>query len=839
MSFFKILYRKFSTLFMFLGSLAIMGVAAVLGVFYFFGSDLPDYKQLAVYEPAVITRLYAADGNLFAEYAKEKRVFVPISTVPDRVKNAFLMAEDKNFYDHEGVDFMAIFRSVIINIKNRGSGRRPVGGSTITQQVAKNFLLTSKTTYTRKIKEAILSYRIERTFSKDKILELYLNEIYLGGGAYGVASAARLYFGKELDQLTIAESALLAAMPKAPSAYDPRRNMSAALKRRNWVLERMMEEEVIDESTYQAAIVEPITLVNMASRNDDVNYDPTKVYARYFAEEVRRNLMDTYGEDSLYKGGMTVMTTLDPKVQKLADHALRKGLIHYDRRHGWRGPITKIKLSSEDRAADSMGWHEKLSKIKRPAGIKQWNMAVVLSVNSRFAEIGLDGGFRAEIPLISMKWARKYYVNRKGFPTVLGSVRRPSDVVKVGDVVAVEERKQDKGKSPQFALMQIPAVNGAIVVIQPGTGRILAASGGYSYSASQYNRVTQAYRQTGSAFKPFVYLAALEKGMTPATVLHDTPLVIDIPGSKPWRPKNWNNGFFGLNTMRTALEKSFNISVVRAAQFAGMEQVANVAARLKVYDNLPLHYSMVLGAGETTLLKLTSAYATLLNAGKELKPSFVDRIQDRHGHTIFRQDRRSCAMCSGNNVDTTTIPEIVDFGKTVIDPGNAYQITSILQGAVERGTGRRMRIKGYNIAGKTGSSNDHREAWFIGFSPDLVVGVYVGHDNHMPLGYKEYGGSVAGPIFKTFMEEAVKDFSPVPFKIPAGLKMVRINRKTGALARAGDTSAFLEAFKPGTEPDSFYSDVSSSDYGPGSFNYLPNTSSSRRSGYPQGLGGLY
>lgn len=814
MAFFRILFGKMYSLIMLILAAGILGFSAVLGLLYHFGQDLPNYKKLANYDPPVVTRLYASDGRLFQEYATEKRVFISIQAIPKKVIQAFLASEDKNFYEHEGVDYSAILRSTLINLRNKGSGKRPVGGSTITQQVAKNFLLSGEVSYKRKIQEAILSYRIERAFSKDKILELYLNEIYLGGGAYGVVAAAKYYFNKSLDELLPEELAVLAGMPKAPAAFDPRHRPDAALKRRNFVLDRMVEEKVITPEEGAIAKEKPIVLAQLQDGNEDI-YDADKfVYARYFAEEVRRTIMEKYGQDTLYEGGLVVKTTLDPKLQAYVEKAFREGLLSYDRRHGWRGPLTNITLTPGD--LTSQGWQEKLKGFKRPSGIKRWNMAIVLKLNTQEALIGLEDGSKGEIPLKLMKWAVKYIQGNNGFPSVTGGVSQPADVLKVGDVVAVElnteappkkettkkNKKKKELETPstpalkQYDLRQIPKVNGGMVVMDPYTGRVLAVTGGYSFSMSEYNRATQAYRQPGSSFKPFVYLAALEQGMTPATVVYDEPVTIGN-----WTPKNSDGGYSGVNTLRSALVRSLNLCTVYIAQKIGMKPIADVARRLGVIDNMPLYYPLVLGAGETTVLRMAGGYSMIANGCRKIVPTFIDHIQDRHGKIIYRHDPRVCVNCkAGARPDV--IPEIVDNREQVCQAQNAYQMVSMLRDAVERGTGTAAKVKGYPIAGKTGSTNEHRDAWFNGFTPHLVVSVYIGMDDHTPLGYREFGGKLAAPIFHAFMVDALQGQAALPFPQPSGVKFVNVNRETGELANEEDRPQDIisEPFLPGTEP---------------------------------------
>jgi penicillin-binding protein 1A len=779
----------FRTFVLFTSVLVLACIGAVGGgiyVFWKFGQGLPDYRQLADYEPPVMTRVQAGDGRLLAEYAVEKRVFVPVAAMPKPVINAFLSAEDKNFYLHPGIDPLGIVRALATNLRNVGGDRRPVGASTITQQVAKNFLLTADVTVERKIKEAILAFRIERALTKNRILELYLNEIYLGFGSYGVAAAALNYFNKSLDQLTIGEAAYLAGLPKAPNNYHPIRYPLIAKARRDYVLGRMYEDELISEKQYEAALAEPLVI----RQRDETRY----VEAEYFAEEVRRDLAARYGEDQLYKGGLFVRTTLDPNLQEIARKVLRDGLITYDRRHGWRGPIAKREVDA--------AWLGTLKSVTPPAGLSPWRMAIVRAVAPTHAEIGLDDGSQGTIPFAEMRWARKSLPDQKLGPVL----RQPSDAVAVGDIVAVERVEQDAENKPlperTYALRQIPEVEGAVVALDPHTGRVLAMVGGYAYERSQFNRVTQAARQPGSGFKPFVYAAALEQGFTPSSLILDAPFVIDQgPGLPKWRPDNYSRVFYGPSTMRLGIEKSRNLMTVRLAQTIGMDKVVDIAHRFGVTDTITPQLSMSLGAAETTLLKITAGYAMFVNGGKAIKPTLIDRVQDRHGRTIYRHDARPCTGCEAPHwTRDMTVPQIPDQRKQVLDPASAYQMVSMLEGVVQRGTGVTIRQVGKPLAGKTGTTDDERDTWFIGFSPDLAVGVFVGFDQPKSLGDREQGATVAAPVFREFMRAALKDKPAAPFRVPSDIRLVRVNAETGLPARPGERGVILEAFKPGTIP---------------------------------------
>jgi penicillin-binding protein 1A len=782
--------------------IGLLGLGGAVAVFWHFGKGLPDYQQLADYEPPTVTRVHAGDGRLLTEFARERRVFVPIKAIPKQVIKAFLSAEDKDFYEHAGVDFRGVLRAVITNIKRFGSGQRLVGASTITQQVAKNFLLTNEVSFDRKIKEAILAFRIERALSKDRILELYLNKIYLGQGSYGVAAAALNYFDRSLGELTVPEVAYLAGLPKAPNNYHPSRKPEAARYRRNYVIGRMLADGYITPAQAENAKAEPLVVRQRTGASI--------AQADYFVEEVRRELVERYGENGLYGGGLSVRTTLDSRLQGIADKVLRKGLIAYDRRHGWRGPLGRITNEAD--------WSAALAGFPMPKGLDvatpTWRKAVVLDVKPDYAAIGLDGGGTGFISLGALKWARAWMEGQKLGPPVKGA----GDVLKTQDVILVEAAGPNKAGEPApegaFDLRQIPEIEGAIVALDPHTGRVLAMSGGFSFSRSQYNRATQAKRQPGSAFKPFVYLAAMDHGYTPSSIVLDAPFVVDQgPGQGLWKPGNYSNRFYGPSPLRLGIEKSRNLMTVRLAQNIGMETVASYAERFGVVKNMPRMLSMSLGAAETTLSDLTAGYAMLVNGGKRITPTLIDRIQDRNGKTTFRHERRPCPKCTDVDWDGEYAPVIPDIREQVADPRSAYQVVSMLHGVVQRGTGRRIRAVGKPLGGKTGTTNESLDTWFIGFSPDLAVGVFAGFDQPKPLGKRETGSSVAVPMFRDFMAEALQDEPPLPFRIPSGIRLVQVNAKTGKRAVRGDRPVILEAFKAGTEPK--LSDVRSRSRTPG------------------------
>ena len=794
----KILLRFLGFLFAAGTIVFIVGVAGVAGLLWHYSKDLPDYSQLQDYEPPVMTRVHAADGSLLAEYANQRRLYLPIQAIPKLVTNAFIAAEDKNFYQHPGIDIYGIGRAGLLYLQNYGSSRRPQGASTITQQVAKNFLLTNEVSFERKIKEALLALRIERTYSKEKILELYLNEIYLGFGAYGVAAASLLYFDKSVHELTIAEAAYLAALPKGPNNYNPFRKRDEAIARRNYVIDRMAEDGYIPADVAEKTKKEPL----------DITVRPTGAHvfaAEYFTEEVRRYIYDNYGEKKLYEGGLSVRTTLDPKIQVMARQSMINGLVNFDETQGgYRGPVTKIDISGD--------WGPKLADVKSLSDVAPWRMAVVLDVTNDSARIGLQpardpGGtvLKARdtgiISLDGVKWARPAIA--KSGPTGK-PIQSVSQVLAAGDVVYVEPL-QDQGK---YRLRQIPEISGAMVVMDPRTGRVLAMVGGFSFDQSQFNRATQALRQPGSSFKPLVYAAALDNGYTPSSIVMDAPIEIDMgQGGGIWKPENYGGKFFGPSTLRFGLEQSRNVMTVRLAQDIGMPLIAEYAKRFGVYDELPPYLSYALGAGETTVLRMVTAYSMFDNGGRRVKPTLVDRIQDRYGHTIYKHDERECVGCDAAKWDNQSEPTLIDRREQVIDPMTAYQITSMMEGVVQRGTATVVRDVGKPIAGKTGTTNDEKDVWFIGFSPDIVCGVYMGFDKPRHIARLATGGHLAAPVVRDFLKLALVDKPPIPFRVPPGIKLIRVNPKTGMRAGPGDDKVILEAFKPGTAPPDNYSVV--------------------------------
>ena len=768
------MYKLFINLVSFGLLLAFLLLAGIFIWFKAYGFDIPDYKSLATYEPPVTTRLYAGDGQVMMEYAAEKRIFVPEDKIPEMVKQAFISAEDKHFYSHPGIDILGIVRAVFTNVINYAKGKRLVGASTITQQVAKNFLLTSERSLVRKIKEAVLAYRISRAFSKEHVLELYLNEIYLGNRAYGVAAAALNYFNKSLSELTLEEAAYLAALPKGPNNYNPKKRYDAAVTRRNWVIGRMAEDGYITEEEAAAAQAKPLVTV-------DRKYGYLKD-SEYFSDEVRRVLSKSLGEDAVFEGGLMVRTTVDPQLQELATKVFRRGLINYDRRHGYRGATANISLNGDYQA--------ELKKTAMPAGAeKSWEKAVVLSVSPAEAKVETAAGKQGVIGIKSLAWARQTLKEQR----VGEAPRKVCDVLKKGDVIYVEQSKEGF-----YELRQVPNVEGAMVVMDPHNGKVLAMVGGFSFNKSQFNRATQAYRQTGSTFKPVVYAAALELGYSPTDLILDAPFVLDQGVGLPlWKPSNYSKGFSGLTTLRQGIEKSKNLMTVRLAQDVGMEKVASMAKRLGVDDNLPPLLSMSLGADDTRLIDMVTAYAVFVNGGKKVTPYLIEQIQDRYGKSLFRNNDSHCIGCKVAHFDPAApVPEITDDREQVLDELTAYQMVSILQGVVQRGTGARLSRLGKTLAGKTGTTNDTKDAWFIGFSPDMVAGIYVGFDEPRTLGRVETGAAAALPIFYDFMAEALKDKPNLEFRVPKGIRFVRVNPKTGRPATLDDKVVIMEALKP-------------------------------------------
>lgn len=776
--------KTISILFASLIFFGILAVSFAFIIFKQFSENLPDYEQLKNYNPMITTRLYASDGSLISEFSKEKRIFVPIDSIPTNLINAFLAAEDANFYKHSGIDLFAIFRTSVTNTFGAISGEGGMGGaSTITQQVVKNFLLTRERTFQRKIKEAILAYRMSKTFPKDRILELYLNQIYLGSGAYGVAAAAQVYFDKSIDELSLEEVALLATLPKAPSKLDPRKNIQKAKDRRNWVIDRMMAENFIEEKVGKIAMEQPIILKN--------RIDQDAIKASFFSDSVKKELTNLYGSDNVFENGIVVRTTLDPKIQNIGIIAFEKGIEDYDKKHGYRGAIGQIDVSGK--------WQEELEKFDPKKLYKEtWLKAVVLSISKDLASIGIENGELGSIEFNSIKWAKRYKTIDSRGP----APKKIDDVLKVGDIILVEKT----AKLSVYNLKQIPEVNGGFVALDPHTGRVIAMSGGYVDQPNQFNRSTQALRQPGSTMKTFGYIAALENGFTPASVVMDEEISLNQGiGLPPYKPSNYSGEFYGVTTLRTGLEQSRNVSTVRLADMVGLNKVVEVVKRFGVNDNPKQIYSLVLGSTETTVMRLATAYGMMVNGGKKITPSMIEKIQDRDGKTIYKRDKRNCSNCLINNLNDYTeksaenlpMPTLEDDRESITDSATSYQITSMLQGVVDRGTAAKARSIGKIVGGKTGTTNNSFDSWFVGFSPDLVMAVYVGFDSPRSLGDEETGASVALPIFIDFMKEAMRDKPSIPFRVPNTVKLVKIDRTTGKYPTPSTPKdkVFFEALK--------------------------------------------
>ena len=732
-----------------------------------FSLNLPDYTQLKNYKPSIMTRVHNSSGELIKEYSNEYRVFIPIDAVPDIVKSAFIAAEDKNFYNHIGVDPLGITRALINNIKNIFSDRRPQGASTITQQVAKNFLLSDELSLTRKIKEAILAIKIETTFSKNRILELYLNQIYLGSGTYGIAAAANKYFKKSLQQISIDEAAYLAALPKAPSNYHPLNNYEMAIARRNWVLNKMFSNKFINETELKSSISKKLE-TSIGNRNK-------KYLSDYYSEEVRRKIIDIFGEYELYNGGLSIRTSLESDLQFIATTSLQKGLMAYDKRHGYRGPIDNISQNN---------WHDIITVNKHKPTLFEY--ARVIEINPDQLVIENKNQKQNSLNIEDHNWLRKYinnnYVGKK--------IKDFNEIFKVNDIILTSVDTDGN-----YLIEQLPKINGAVIVMDPFTGRVLAMSGGFDFKLSSFNRAVQAKRQPGSAFKPFVYLAALENGFQPNTMILDAPFVID-QGERlgKWKPENYGKKFYGPSPLRKGIENSRNLMTIRVAQYLGMDKVSEIANRSEILDDMPSILSMALGAGETTLIKITKAYASFVNGGKKINPIFIDRVQDRRGSTIYRADLGICNNCLMSYSKTNAKPIIIDKKETIISEPHAFQITSMLKGAVDRGTGKKTRFKNIEVAGKTGTTNNNTDAWFIGYTSDLIVGVYTGFDKPLSLGKKETGSSVAVPIFREIIKEYLNTNKSLPFRVPEGIELIKTDLDTGKIIINNSNNTIYEAF---------------------------------------------
>lgn len=787
-------------------TIGVVLVSLILGaIFFMYGRDLPDHARLASYEPATISRIYSIEGKVMDEFARERRLYTPIDEIPDVVKHAFISAEDKNFYHHKGYDPLGMIKAGI----DAARGGRLRGASTITQQVMKNFLLSGDRSAERKIKELILASRLESTLNKDQILQLYLNEIFLGQNSYGVTAAAETYFGKILEDVTIEEAAYLAALPKAPSKYHPVRQRKKATSRRNFVLREMAENKYISQSELEQALATPLQTVQSG---EYISSRASRPPRDYFTDEIRRQLSGTFGEDEFFGGGLAIRATMDPELQKEAARALRTGLEKYDRsKRIFRGSMGKIdpsELSSED------AWRKALSGTKLPRDIEGWNAAVVLKVGSKNIRIGIegidedaDGHF---VPMSELTWRRK----RDG--KTLKKAKKPSDILEIGDIIYVKAIEKD-GEFKNWSLRQIPEIQGGFMAMDTNTGRVLAMQGGFSYQYSVFNRATQATRQPGSSFKPFVYASALDSGYSPATIVIDAPIEIETPQGL-WRPKNSSNKFYGPAPLRTGIERSRNLMTVRLAQEVGMDVVADYAERFGVYDDMGEYLANALGSQETTLFKMVAAYAMFANGGERVEPTMVDRVQNRWGETVYRHDRRTCDECTSGTIKPDMSPLIQNNRERIMDEVTAYQLTSMMRGVVERGTASGTVRLGVPVAGKTGTTNDSKDVWFVGFTPNIVAGCYMGYDLPRSLGHGAYGSSMCGPVFTSFMKKAIERYGSSDFKVPENTVFRKYDRYTGTRLSDDATGEYVvaELFRIGDEPFDGMMDIIDGGWGLGS-----------------------
>ena len=752
------MHQIIKKIFILILSLGLFTAILVVAVLWAFSSNLPDYKFLKNYKPPVSSKVYSGEGELVNDFSSEKRIFIPYKAIPKKVINSFLSAEDKNFFSHPGVDAKGVLRAVINNVSNIVTSRRLEGASTITQQVAKNFLLTNEVSLNRKLKEAILAFRIERALSKERILELYLNQIYLGQGSYGVASASLEYFDKSISELNYEEAALLAALPKAPSRYNPYKNKKLAKFRRDLVLKNLYENKYLGKNDFEKILKKKILL----KKRKKIFLEDT----RYYVEDIRKSVVEKFGFEKVYKQGLNINTPINLNLQKIATQSLRRGLITYDKRKGWRGAILNKKNSNN--------WIEGLDEFKLEKSIN-WNLAIVKKINKFSIEIETDNKLKGIIKYENISWTKKEF----------------NELVKIGDVIYVEKLINDI-----FTLRQLPQVNGGIVVMDPFTGRVQALSGGFSFKKSEFNRATQALRQPGSAFKPFIYALALENGYTPSTLILDAPLVLEQGSDlKMWKPENYGKKFYGPSTLRMGLEKSRNLMTVRIAQDLGLKKIVEFSKQLGIYDNPSKLLSISLGSAETTLLRLTSAYSSFVNGGKLVKPIMIDRIQDSEGNTIFNNEKRKCTNCDQISFLSKNYPLIEDNFIQIFSQETAYQMTSILEGAIQNGTGKKLKDLNLDLGGKTGTTNGNTDTWFIGFTSKLAIGVYVGSDNPQPLGKYETGAKTALPIFKDFVKSAVKKEDARPFKVADNILMMVIDPLTGQKAESQSKLTIIESYK--------------------------------------------
>ena len=769
------------------------GAFTLGAVFWIYGRDLPNHETLARYTPPTISRIYSTEGRIIDEFARERRLFVPAGEIPDMVKAAFISAEDKNFYQHAGYDVRGIIGAAV----EAARGGRLRGASTIPQQVVKNFLLSSDRTAERKIKELILSVRLENTLEKEQILELYLNEIFLGRNSYGVAAAAQTYYNKTLDELGPAEAAYLAALPQRPGALHPVRQKDAATARRNFVLKEMFENGYLDRATYEAEKAQPLLTVQ---NGDFVSLRAALPARDYFTDEIRRQLSRDFGEDEFFSGGLAIRATVSPELQSEAAATLRIGLAEYDRAQGeWRA--ARVVLAQEQLETEAT-WREALAKAEIARDIAGWVAAVVLRIGNTHARIGIEGVADDEdghwIAPQDVTWARR----RERDGTLGRKARVAGDILTAGEVVHVTAILDDDGEFARWSLRQVPEVQGAFMAMDVNTGRVLAMQGGFSYQHSVFNRATQATRQPGSVFKPFVYAAALDSGYTPATIIVDAPIEIEMFDGEIWRPSNASNRYYGPTPLRTGIERSRNLMTVRLAQDVGLEVVADYAERFGVYDDMNPFLANALGSEETTLFRLVAAFAMFANGGERVEPTLVDRVQDRWGSTVYRHDRRLCLDCSNRGLVIGVSPAILSNRERVMDPVTAYQLTSMLQGVVERGTASATVALPVPTAGKTGTTNDAKDAWFIGFTSNIVAGCYIGFDQPRSLGKRASGGRLCGPVFNRFMNRVVETYGGAEFEVPAGGEFIKIDRYSGERLNPDATGEWVvaEYFREGEKP---------------------------------------
>ncbi len=778
----------------------------VSAILFMYSKDLPDHKYLASYEPKTISKVYSIEGKVMDEFAQERRLYTPVDEIPVVVKNAFISAEDKSFYQHKGYDPIGIIKAVI----DKARGGRLRGASTISQQVAKIMLLSGDRKLERKIKELILSTRIEAALGKDRILEIYLNEIFLGQNSYGVTAAAEVYFGKSLEEVTIEEAAYLAALPKAPSDYHPVKERKRATARRDYVLGQMARNKFISQDQLKVAFETPLKTVQSG---DYVSLRASRPPRDYFTDEIRRQLSGSFGEDEFFGGGLAIRATMDPALQKEAALALRTGLEKYDRNlRIYRGPMTTLDpvlLGSEEK------WRDALSDVKIPRDIDSWHVAVVLAVGAKTVRIGIegvkDGADGNFLPMSELTWRSR--VNQKA---KLKKAKKPSDLLSVGDVIHVMAIEKD-GVFQNWSLRQIPELQGGFMAMDTNTGRVLAMQGGFSYQYSVFNRATQATRQPGSSFKPFVYASALDSGYSPATIIIDAPIELETPQGL-WRPKNSSNTFYGPAPMRLGIERSRNLMTIRLAQEIGMDVVANYAERFGIYDDMGEFLANSLGSQETTLFKMVAGYAMFANGGERVEPTLVDRVQNSRGETVYRHDRRSCVGCTAGNLTRGLSPEIQNNRERIMDDVTAYRLTSMMRGVVERGTASSTVRLGVPVAGKTGTTNDSKDVWFIGFTSNIVAGCYMGFDNPRSMGRGAYGGTMCGPVFESFMKKAIETYGASEFKVPENTVFRKYDRYNGSRLPDDATGEYVvaELFRVGENALDGYADIIDGGWGLGS-----------------------